>query len=182
MMQLTQSVIDALSFAADKHRHQRRKDRHLSPYINHLIEVLRLLWHVGGVREEAVLVAGLLHDTVEDTDTSFREISNHFGEDVKALVAAVTDDKSLEKAARKQLQIEHAPTLSVGAKLIKLADKCANLSDLIFYPPADWPLSRRVEYLEWAEAVIAGVRGTNEGLEQQFDELANRLRKRLVHS
>jgi len=178
-MQLTQSVIDAMHFAAEKHRHQRRKDRHLSPYINHLIDVLHLLWHTGGVREESVLIAGLLHDTIEDTETSAREIDRTFGADVRAIVEAVTDDKSLPKEQRKQLQVLHASELSPGAKLVKLADKCANLSDLLFHPPADWPDKRRRAYVDWAEQVVAGLRGTNEPLEAHFDQLAEKLRRRL---
>jgi guanosine-3',5'-bis(diphosphate) 3'-pyrophosphohydrolase len=178
-MQLTQSIIDALQFAAEKHRHQRRKDRHLSPYVNHLIEVLHLLWHRGEVRDESVLVASLLHDTLEDTETSGRELEQHFGTLVRELVEAVSDDKALPKEARKQAQIVHAPHLPVGAKLVKLADKCANLSDLLFYPPADWPDSRRRAYVDWAEQVVAGLRDTNAPLEDHFDQLSAKLRKRL---
>ena len=180
-MQQTQAIIDAMHFAAEKHRHQRRKDRHLSPYINHLIEVLHLLWHIGGVREETILVAGLLHDIIEDTNTSAREIERQFGAEVRAMVEAVTDDKTLPKEQRKQQQILRAPDLPPGAKLVKLADKCANLSDLLFHPPADWPDKRRRAYVDWAEQVIAGLRGTNQALETHFDQLATKLRKRLDH-
>ena len=163
-------LVKALHFSAEKHRHQRRKDLAQSPYINHPIEVMTLLWDVGGVREINVLLAALLHDTIEDTDTSPDEIRNQFGEDVLALVLEVTDDKSLPKADRKRLQIENAPHRSRGAKLIKLADKSCNLHDLMVSPPKDWSLDRRREYLTWTEQVVAGLRGTNPALEEYYEK------------
>ena len=75
-------LLDALSFSASKHRNQRRKDMEKSPYINHPIDVAHLLWRVGNVRDVTVLLASILHDTIEDTDTSPAEISELFGEDV----------------------------------------------------------------------------------------------------
>ena len=178
-MEMTQELISGLQFAAEKHRHHRRKDRHLSPYINHLIEVLYLLWFKAEVRDQDILLAGLLHDTIEDTETKAHELDKKFGEKVRSLVESVSDDKSLPKAERKRLQIEHAPHLPEGSKLIKLADKCANLSDLVYHPPADWSTIRRKEYLDWARQVIAGLRGTNEALEAHFDALASNLERRL---
>lgn len=179
-MEMTPLMISALRFAAEKHRHHRRKDRHLSPYINHLIEVMHLLWFKGEVRDPKILIAGLLHDTIEDTQTKAHELARNFGGEVRALVEEVTDDKSLPKEERKRLQIERAPLLSEGAKLIKLADKCANLSDLTYHPPADWSESRRREYLTWARQVIAGVRGCNAGLEEYFDSLTQNLERRIT--
>lgn len=162
-------LIKAMRFSADKHRYQRRKDPAESPYINHPIEVAQLLWDVGGVRETTVLVAALLHDTIEDTQTKPEEIQEHFGEAVLALVLEVTDDKSLEKAERKRLQIANAPYKSPGAKLIKLADKCCNVRDVVGAPPKGWSLARRREYLLWSEQVVAGLRGTNAALEAYYE-------------
>lgn len=164
------NLLAAIQFAATKHRDQRRKDAAQSPYINHPIQVAQTLWDVGGVRDEATLVAAILHDTIEDTDTTPEEIRSRFGESVLTLVLEVTDDKSLPKLERKRLQIEHAPHLSTGAKLIKLGDKLSNLSDILHTPPADWALERRQEYLTWTLQVVAGLRGTNPALEQKYDE------------
>ena len=170
----TGSLLSALRFSADKHRYQRRKDHAKSPYINHPIEVAQLLWQVGGVRDVNVLLAALLHDTIEDTQTRPAEIATQFGEQVLALVLEVTDDKSLPKADRKRLQVESAPHKSTGAKLIKLADKACNVRDIVAMPPEDWPLERRREYLLWTESVVAGLRGVNPGLEAYYDgELAS---------
>jgi guanosine-3',5'-bis(diphosphate) 3'-pyrophosphohydrolase len=162
-------LIKALRFSAEKHRHQRRKDQAESPYINHPIEVAQLLWDVGGVRDVNVLLAALLHDTIEDTQTSPEEIRGLFGEEVLSLVLEVTDDKSLPKAERKRLQIEDATSHSTGAKLIKLADKACNVRDLVGSPPKDWSLDRRREYLDWTEQVVAGLRGTNPALEAYYE-------------
>jgi len=170
----TGQMFEAIRFAANKHRNQRRRDSAKSPYINHPIEVVQLLWEVGGVRDMHVLSAAILHDTIEDTDTRPKEISDRFGEEVLSLVLEVTDDKSLPKAKRKRLQIETAPHKSYGAKLIKLADKSCNVRNLISMPPTDWSLKRRREYLLWTEQVVAGLRGTNAALEEYYDhELAS---------
>jgi len=163
-------LLKALRFSADKHRNQRRKDIAQSPYINHPIEVVQLLWDVGGVRDMDVLLAAILHDTIEDTETLPDEISTIFGEQVKSFVLEVTDDKSLPKGERKRLQIETARRKSYGAKLIKLADKSCNIRDLVTRPPEDWPPERRREYLLWSERVVAGLRGTNSPLEEYYDQ------------
>jgi guanosine-3',5'-bis(diphosphate) 3'-pyrophosphohydrolase len=168
------NILAALAFAAAKHRDQRRKDREASPYINHPIEVVRLLWHVGGIRDEVALVAAVLHDTVEDTDTTFEEIEAQFGAEVRAVVAEVTDDKSLPKDERKQLQISKASAKSERAKVVKLADKLSNVTDLVNSPPEKWPGERRRQYVVWAQQVVDQLRGTNEGLEGRFDELCKR--------
>jgi len=166
--------LKALRFSADKHRNERRKDKERTPYINHPIEVVQLLWEVGGVHDVNVLLAAILHDTIEDTDTRPEEISDRFGEEVLSLVLEVTDDKNLPKQKRKRLQIEHAPYISFGAKLIKLSDKSCNIRNLITMPPKNWSLKRLQEYLIWAENVVAGLRGTNAPLEEYFDhELAS---------
>jgi guanosine-3',5'-bis(diphosphate) 3'-pyrophosphohydrolase len=152
-------MLKAFNYAADQHRCQRRKDIGAAPYINHPIAVAEMLWRIGGVRETSVVVAAILHDTVEDTGATPQDIESLFGPDVRRLVAEVTDDKRLSKADRKGLQVEHAPHLSPGAKQIKLADKIANVSDVAFAPPPDWPHDRRTTYLSWSDRVVAGLRG-----------------------
>jgi guanosine-3',5'-bis(diphosphate) 3'-pyrophosphohydrolase len=164
-------ILQALVFAAHKHRDHRRKDPDHSPYINHLIEVTDLLYRVGGVRDTDLLVAAILHDTIEDTHTSPEEIRDAFGQQVLDLVLEVTDDKSLPKAERKRLQVEHAPTRSLSAKQLKLADKISNVRDILKSPPPDWPLERCQEYMDWARQVVDGVRGANPALEAEFDAL-----------
>ena len=165
----TGQLIKAIRFSADKHRHQRRKDNVQSPYINHPVEVMQLLWDVGNVRDINVILAAILHDTIEDTGTRPEEIRDNFGEETLALVLEVSDDKSLPKQDRKRLQIENAPHKSNSAKLIKLADKSCNVRDLVYMPPESWSTERRREYLLWAEKVVAGLRGTNAALEEYFD-------------
>ncbi|HEX6535044.1 MAG TPA: HD domain-containing protein [Gemmatimonadaceae bacterium] len=166
-------LLQALRFAASKHRDQRRKDREASPYINHLIEVAAILATTGGVTDVTTLMGAVLHDTIEDTQTTPEELEAAFGPEVRALVEEVTDDKRLPKAVRKDLQVEHASAGSHRAKLIKLGDKIANVRDVTEHPPDDWPLSRRREYLDWTEKVVAGIRGTNAALEQRYDEVLN---------
>jgi guanosine-3',5'-bis(diphosphate) 3'-pyrophosphohydrolase len=166
--------LKALEFAAAKHRRQRGKDAENSPYINHPIAVATVLAVEGGVTDEATLIAAILHDTVEDTQTTYSELEQKFGAEVTGLVRELTDDKSLEKAERKRLQIEHAPHASPRAKEIKIADKICNVRNLVDSPPADWTLQRRREYVAWSEQVVAGCRGVNAKLDAAFDEAVRR--------
>lgn len=161
----------AVAFAADRHRSQRRKDAEASPYINHPIALANVLANEGGVGDVLVLCAAVLHDTIEDTETSADELRALFGPKVAAVAMEVTDDKSLEKAVRKQQQVEHAPHLSAEAKLVKLADKISNLRDILAAPPAGWPAERKQAYFDWANRVVAGLRGVHPDLERVFDGL-----------
>lgn len=167
-------VLKALAFAADKHRNQRRKDRDASPYINHPIALASVLCNEAGITDERVLAAALLHDTVEDTDTTEAEITARFGPEISRIVMEVTDDKALPKAERKRLQVLHANHVSPEAKLVKLADKICNLRDIHHSPPADWSAEQRTRYREWAKAVIDQVRGSHPELERLFDDIHQR--------
>jgi len=162
-------ILSAAAFAAERHRDQRRKDAGASPYINHPLALAAILAAEGAVADPVVIAAALLHDTVEDTETTLAEIEARFGEEVAGIVAEVTDDKALSKAVRKELQVSKAAHKSPGAKLVKLADKIANLRDLAASPPADWPAERRAEYVRWSARVVAGLRGSNAALEAAFD-------------
>ena len=159
----------ALSFAAHKHRDQRRKDVEASPYINHPIALFDHLVNVGGVTDIEILCAALLHDTIEDTETTEQELTERFGERVSGIVAEVTDDRSLPKHERKRRQVEHAPHLSTRARAVKLADKTCNLRDVAGSPPRGWSYQRRRDYFDWAKRVIDGLRGDWPKLEAAFD-------------
>lgn len=161
----------AVAFAADKHRNQRRKDAQASPYINHPIALANVLANEGRVDDVTVLCAAVLHDTIEDTETTADELQALFGPKVASVVMEVTDDKSLEKSLRKLRQVEHAPHISTEAKLVKLADKISNLRDILASPPADWSAERKQTYFEWAAQVVAGLRGVHPRLESVFDGL-----------
>ena len=163
-------ITRALDFAARKHVHHRRKGLAAEPYINHLAEVAMLLAEATGGKDTELVIAGLLHDCIEDQDVTFGELAELFGADVAGLVAEVTDDKSLEKAERKRLQVAHAPHKSERAKMLKIADKTSNLRSMKSSPPKHWDEQRRWDYFEWARAVVAGCRGVSAFLEARFDE------------
>jgi GTP diphosphokinase / guanosine-3',5'-bis(diphosphate) 3'-diphosphatase len=167
-------LIRAVAFAAEKHSTQRRKDAEASPYINHPIALANALVNEGGVLDVNILCAAVLHDTIEDTDTSPAELTAAFGTKIAGIVLEVTDDKALDKPTRKQRQIDHAPYISREAKLVKLADKISNLRDILASPPPDWPAERKQAYFDWAEQVVEGVRGVHPGLEGVFDRLVTR--------
>lgn len=167
-------LIRAAAFAAHKHRNQRRKDADASPYINHPIALADVLANEGGIVDPVVLAAALLHDTIEDTDTTQAELEAAFGPAIAVVVAEVTDDKALPKPERKRLQVEHASHISRPAKLVKLADKICNLRDVANSPPADWAIERKREYFDWARSVVDRMRGTHEVLECLFDSAYGR--------
>jgi guanosine-3',5'-bis(diphosphate) 3'-pyrophosphohydrolase len=165
----------ALAFAANKHRNQRRKNVAAFPYINHPISLVHILCNEVHITDMNVICAALLHDTVEDTETTAEELAFEFGQDICNIVMEVTDDKSIPaRQKRKQLQIEHASQISDQAKLLKLADKISNLRDLANDPPATWSMERRREYFDWAKQVIDQMRGTHEELERLFDQAYSR--------
>jgi len=165
-------LLRAASFAAKVHATHKRKGASAEPYVNHVLEVARILAEAGAP-EEAIL-AGLLHDTVEDSDQDPDPITHdrlvaEFGETVARIVAEATDDKSLPKETRKALQVKHAPTKSQAAKMLKLADKISNLRAITASPPANWDQARRVEYIGWAGRVAAGLKGVNPALDALFE-------------
>jgi guanosine-3',5'-bis(diphosphate) 3'-pyrophosphohydrolase len=162
-------VLRATSFAAQKHREQRRKGVDAAPYINHPIALAQILVEEGHVRDAVVVAAALLHDTIEDTNTTYQELRGQFGSEVADVVAEVTDVKWLEKTSRKRLQVARASQSSKRARLIKLADKIANLRDIISSPPTDWSLARKQDYFDWAKRVVDELRGANSRLERKFD-------------
>jgi guanosine-3',5'-bis(diphosphate) 3'-pyrophosphohydrolase len=163
-------IMQALSFAAHKHRDQRRKDVDASPYINHPISLANILTNEGGISDVEVICAALLHDTIEDTDTTAEELGQVFGLVIQSIVVEVSDDTTLPRVDRKRLQIEHAAHASDKAKLVKLADKISNLRDVAVNPPENWSLERRQEYFDWAKQVIDQLRGVHPRLETLFDQ------------
>lgn len=175
MLRLTQ----AYDYAARHHRDQRRGGGLAEPYVNHVIEVAARVAHSPHADEDTV-IAALLHDIVEDTLGTAAEIAALFGDRVAGLVAEVTDDKTLPKAERKRRQESSSAGKSLGAKRIKLADKAANLTSLVESPPMDWDSARRADYVDWAERVIAGCRGADAVLEDEFDRAVGRVRMTLV--
>ena len=163
------SILKAIDFAAKKHRDQRRKDKEATPYINHPIELAELLVNEGGITDIQVLVAAVLHDTIEDTETTYEELLDNFGKEIAQIVLEVTDNQALPKEERKRRQIQYASNSSEMAKLVKLADKVCNLRDISEHSPINWSLQRKRDYFDWAKAVVDEIRGTNQVLESLFD-------------
>jgi guanosine-3',5'-bis(diphosphate) 3'-pyrophosphohydrolase len=161
-------VLQAAAFAAEKHRNGRRKDADASPYINHPIQLAYILVQAD-IEDPVVLAAALHHDTIEDSTSTHDEIEIVFGHEIANIVAECSDDKRLSKLERKQAQVDHAGKISKKAKLVKLADKIANVSDIDGAPPAGWSVERKREYFDWAKKVVDQMRGTHEVLEARFD-------------
>jgi (p)ppGpp synthase/HD superfamily hydrolase len=166
-----QDVLKAAHFAAESHSGQRRKGAAAEPYINHLIEVAELVSSALSEPDTNLVIAALLHDTIEDAGVTKEELIQTFGADVAELVVEVTDDKALPRAERKRLQIVNAPKKSVRAQVIKLADKISNVRAILSSPPADWSVQRKREYFEWAKQVVDGLTAPNQKLKAEFERL-----------
>jgi (p)ppGpp synthase/HD superfamily hydrolase len=164
-----QRILAAAMFAAEKHAAQKRKGAAAEPYVNHLIEVAQLIAGSSGHLDTDLVMAGFLHDTIEDTGTTAEELERVFGSDISTLVVELTDDKSLPKEVRKALQVSGAPHKSVRAQVIKLADKISNLRSLLASPPAAWSTERKREYSAWAQRVVGALSEPNPILKAEFD-------------
>lgn len=168
------SILAAARFAAEKHAGQKRKGATGEPYVNHLLEVAELVSSALTEPDPNLVIAALLHDTVEDTGVSKEDLVRQFGSDVAELVMEMTDDKSLPKAERKRLQIEHAPKKSVRARMIKLADKISNLRSILTSPPVDWDHERKRQYFEWSKQVVEALKAPDPVLLAEFERTYNR--------
>jgi len=165
----------AYCFSALKHAHQRRKGAGDIPYINHPVDVANLLASTIPDTDYNLLIAAILHDTLEDTKTSNAEIEELFGKEVLDIVLEVTDDMSLSKAIRKSKQIEKAPFISPKAKLIKIADKACNIRDIL-RTRMYWSNRQKVKYILWAVEVAEKCKNINTNLDQEFDEIVEKAR------
>jgi len=172
----THRILEAARFAAEKHAHQKRKGEAGEPYVNHLLEVAELISGSSDLLDANLVIAGLLHDTVEDVGVTFADLEKKFGPDVSSLVAEVTDDKSLPREVRKALQIQTAPKKTPRAQVIKLADKISNLRALLESPPTDWSAERRRQYFEWARQVVGALSAPNGVLKAEFEKTCARFR------
>ena len=170
-----QRILEAAQFAARHHATQKRKGEAGEPYINHLIEVAELIVSNSDLLDVNLVMAAFLHDVVEDTAVTPQELEQRFGHDVLSLVMEVTDDKSLPKEMRKAKQIENAHQQSPRAQILKLADKISNLRALLSSPPANWSVQRKLEYFEWARAVVSRLTDPNPALKAEFDRTYARI-------
>ena len=161
-------VLAAADAAAKWHVHQRRKGPGQEPYLNHLLEVASLVAQATEGKDAELVIAALLHDAIEDQEVPAAIIEARWGRGVAELVLEVTDDKTLSKEDRKQRQIDDAAKKSPRAKLLKLADKTSNLRSIAAGPPANWSVKRRLDYTDWAEKVVSGLKPANPWLESEF--------------
>jgi|RhiMethySRZTD1v2_1073278.scaffolds.fasta_scaffold1455764_2 guanosine-3',5'-bis(diphosphate) 3'-pyrophosphohydrolase len=155
--------VEAVLWAMEKHRIQVRRDG--TPYIAHPLRVAESLRTIAGVADVDVLIAGLLHDVIEDTECDYDAIESRFGARVAGLVAELTADMRLPKEARRRDQIEKIRHASGDAKKIKLADRYDNVTDMKGFSE-----KRRSEYIAQSRAVLEACRGASPALEERFAE------------
>jgi guanosine-3',5'-bis(diphosphate) 3'-pyrophosphohydrolase len=173
--------IYAFTFAAGKHKSQLRKGEQNIPYINHPIEVTNLLSETVGTDDLVLLTAAILHDTLEDTNTSLSEIDSYFGREVLTIIQEVTDDMMLHKSSRKAKQIENAHNLSKRAKLIRVADKTCNVLDIV-KTKYHWSNAQKRNYVKWSMQVVERCKGINKKLDKAFTDAVNQANETLGNS
>jgi guanosine-3',5'-bis(diphosphate) 3'-pyrophosphohydrolase len=166
-------IFDALQFSAEKHKFQKRKGAPGIPYINHPIGVATLLLHKIDNPENELIIAALLHDTIEDTSATQAEIEIKFGSKVFGIVQEVTDDMSLSSSERKRQQIVNAKSLSFNARCIKIADKTCNINDILC-TRIKWLRLRKIAYIRWAIEVVSEIRDTHPELIDAFDSIVRK--------
>jgi (p)ppGpp synthase/HD superfamily hydrolase len=175
---LLRSLFDAIDFAAYKHRYQKRKGLRPVPYINHPLAVTKFLIDRVANPTFDMLQSAILHDTLEDTKTTFKELTDKFGSNVATIVKELTDDMSLPYNIRKKHQVEHASSLSYDAGCVKIADKYCNICDIL-NTHIGWPKIRKIQYVEWAIQVVANIQNKNQELEMAFYQLIETASKNL---
>lgn len=154
-------LFEALSFSADKHRLQKRKDATGTPYINHPLGVARniaFLDSLTGKEKSDIINGAILHDTIEDTDTTYEEIQIRFNKEVADIVQEVTNKKELSSEESKKYELERAKTLSLPASLIRISDKIENIKDINNLQPVNWEKWRKINYCEWAKALVDNIK------------------------
>ena len=175
---LSGELLEVACFAAQRHQYQRRGGYDRLPYINHLLKVCHALMEVGNIYNRDTLFAALLHDILEDTPTSFEELSNRFSPQVAHIVKELTDDMSLPYAERKVLQIQGVGELSFPAQQIRIVDKGSNIEDISSYP-LNWTSNRKMAYIKFAQDVINPLRNNHKLLIEWFDGQVHRALERL---
>jgi guanosine-3',5'-bis(diphosphate) 3'-pyrophosphohydrolase len=142
-------LLEAVSFAARAHRGQMRKDGE-TPYASHVFRVGLVLAHVFGVRDERILTAALLHDTVEDTTTDFDDLKEKWDGEIASWVAMLSKDKRREYGPREDEYCRVLAQAPWQVQLCKLGDLFDNLLDMDYLPAAKRPdaLAKKRRYLE----------------------------------
>lgn len=168
---MVEKILDTALYAAEMHKFQTRKSDE-SSYICHPLAVAKIIYECG-ITDLNILQASILHDVVEDTTATIKDIRDKFGEDVANYVYEVTDDRFLSRVERKKMQIEHAKVISDGAKIIKCADAYHNLSDLLKSPPPSWSEDRIRGYFIWKRVVTNYLKGINTNIDKKLDDLFN---------
>jgi GTP diphosphokinase / guanosine-3',5'-bis(diphosphate) 3'-diphosphatase len=147
-----QKLVNMIRFVEERHFGQKRKSYDLD-FTYHLYEIMLILSNAG-VTDKDILMAGLGHDLIEDTDTTQDEIRKQFGDKVTNIILDCTDDRTTKKKDRKLHQIKIASQLDINSRLVKLADKISNLQSLLIAPPKKWDSQRLYGYILWSRKVV----------------------------
>lgn len=163
-----EEILKAVRYTAKKHQTQTRANAKKTPYLIHLLAVADQVMRIGQCYEESVIIAALLHDSIENTDITYEEIEKVFGLKVASYVKELTEDPKLPLKERKKLQIVHAFHQSKEVALVKMSDKLHNLNTLMTDPPEGWTEKRIDDYFLWAQAVVDNLPASNNPLKEEL--------------
>jgi len=159
---------EAVLFTVRKHATQTRRDG--SPYVAHPLRVAESLRSIGGIEDMNVILAGLMHDLIEDTECEWATIAKRFGEPVADLVAILSGDMRLPKVQRREEVVDRIRAAPTEAKAVRLADRLDNLADMKGFSE-----SRRKEYIRDSWKILEACAGANPGLEKALEATIRRL-------
>lgn len=162
---MNSSIINACLFATIRHGNQQRKGRSCSPFIIHPLRVSRTLLDI--TNDPVLASAAILHDTIEDTGTTYEQLLAQFGKEIADLVAEVTDDITLPKRQSKEILLAKMPTLSYEAQLLKIADQIDNVGEVGYDPPVSWSFDTRRGYVGWCNKLVYAAKAASTTTEGQ---------------
>ena len=164
-----EKYIEAYRFAAEKHKGQLFPGTDWS-YVVHLsmvsMEIIASLNHEEGVNGDFAVQAAILHETIEDTDTTYEELQSRFGQKIADGVLSLTKDKSVKKESRMLDSLRRIKMQAKEIWMVKLADRITNLQP----PPADWDNEKRKNYLKQAQLIYDELKDASEYLSKRLEE------------
>lgn len=171
---------DAIKFATYKHQEKRQKVKGTKlPYVVLLSNVAMEIFMAAPQTKDFNLIyaiqAALLHDTIEDTETTFGEIKDSFGEDIAIAVLALSKDNNLPKDKQISDSLARIKKLQKEVWAVKLADRITNLQP----PPANWSRAKNIKYLKESQVILDELKEGNQYLAQRLEAKISESRNRL---
>ncbi|WP_289019494.1 HD domain-containing protein [uncultured Desulfobacter sp.] len=164
-----ETYIKAYRFAAEKHKGQLVPGTEWS-YLAHLsmvsMEIMAALNYEADMNGNLAVQAAILHDTIEDTDTTYEELVSDFGQRVADGVLALTKDENIEKQDQMSDSLRRIKLQPIEIWMVKMADRITNLQP----PPPYWTTEKRKKYLDQAKLILDELKFGSDFLSKRLNE------------